>query len=332
MDPFMGGGTSIIEGLGLGRKMVGVDINALAHFVTEVRTTPLTDSDKLAIRKWAASAARNARRECEPIPTVVKNMPPAVCNFVSGLLKKSDRLKGKRRRTFARCVLLRLGQWALDGREESSLRRATLIERLPALTELMLGGMDEFVTKCGDVGLTKRDILRSRRLIFGSSVGIDRNPLFSRGKIKPSLVFTSPPYPQVHVLYHRWQYRGRRETAAPYWIAQVDDGYFESHYTGGSRSPSGERKYFQMITDVFKSVHGLLRPDALVVQLLGFADAASQLPMYLAAMKDAGYSYCKPPENVAALLRRSVPNRKWYARVQESTIAPSEYLLVHRPG
>src|SRR5262245_18223421 len=45
LDPFMGGGTSIIEALAAGRKVIGVDINALAHFVALVRTTPLSDHD-----------------------------------------------------------------------------------------------------------------------------------------------------------------------------------------------------------------------------------------------------------------------------------------------
>ena len=38
IDPFMGGGTSVIEAIGLGRRAVGSDVNALAHFVTDVRT------------------------------------------------------------------------------------------------------------------------------------------------------------------------------------------------------------------------------------------------------------------------------------------------------
>src|SRR2546425_5884094 len=43
LDPFMGGGTTVIEGLSLGRRVIGTDVNALAHFVSDVRTTPLSD-------------------------------------------------------------------------------------------------------------------------------------------------------------------------------------------------------------------------------------------------------------------------------------------------
>src|SRR5947209_5286090 len=53
LDPFMGGGTSVIEGLSLGRRVIGVDLNALAHFVATVRTTPLSAGDALALCAWA---------------------------------------------------------------------------------------------------------------------------------------------------------------------------------------------------------------------------------------------------------------------------------------
>lgn len=53
LDPFMGGGTAIVEGLMLGRRMIGADLNSLAHFVTRVRTTPLSQSDEECLRRWA---------------------------------------------------------------------------------------------------------------------------------------------------------------------------------------------------------------------------------------------------------------------------------------
>jgi DNA modification methylase len=38
LDPFMGGGTVIVEALSLGRRAIGVDLNSLAHFVSKVKT------------------------------------------------------------------------------------------------------------------------------------------------------------------------------------------------------------------------------------------------------------------------------------------------------
>jgi hypothetical protein len=45
MDPFMGGETVIVEALASGRSTVGIDINSLAHFITTVKTTPLSQED-----------------------------------------------------------------------------------------------------------------------------------------------------------------------------------------------------------------------------------------------------------------------------------------------
>src|SRR5260370_20191625 len=45
LDPFMGGGTTIVEAIALGRKAIGVDLNSLAHFVSTVKTTPLSNYD-----------------------------------------------------------------------------------------------------------------------------------------------------------------------------------------------------------------------------------------------------------------------------------------------
>jgi DNA modification methylase len=45
LDPFMGGGTAIVEAIALGRKAIGVDLNSLAHFVAMVKTTPLSRYD-----------------------------------------------------------------------------------------------------------------------------------------------------------------------------------------------------------------------------------------------------------------------------------------------
>ena len=50
LDPFMGGGTTVVEGLLLGRKVVGVDLNSLAAFVTRVKSTPLSSKELSYVR------------------------------------------------------------------------------------------------------------------------------------------------------------------------------------------------------------------------------------------------------------------------------------------
>lgn len=329
--PSWGGGTAIIEGLSLGRSMVGVDLNALAHFVASTRTRPLSKNDEECIRQWARSTARSFR-DFRPEPlSRVKNLPLAVRVFTWGALALSERLPFPRQRTFARCVLLRLGQWALDCRDREAPSQRNLAEKIPELTNEMLGGLREFVKLCREAGFRTNEIVSRRILLCRSAVDLHEDPQLRSLAARPSLVFTSPPYPCVHVLYHRWQVRGRKETPAPYWIAQVPDGYYASHYTGGSRTPTGERNYFSMIRSVFSSVRQVMARDGLVVQLVGFADVDSQLPQYLATMVEAGFERWSPSGSVEHCFWRGVPNRKWYAKLQGAVDASSEVLLFHRP-
>jgi hypothetical protein len=333
LDPFMGGGTAIIEGLALGRKMIGLDVNALAHFVTNVRTAPLSARDEVLLRQWALDTARLyggplANRSYD---RRVKNLPPAVEIFLAGSLGLAEQLPLRRQRDFARCVLLRLGQWALDCRDFVAPRRRWLAHKLPQLTDEMINGMQELVGTCREAGIQKHIIRGNRILINRTAVGIEREHCFRESRVRPRLVLTSPPYPSVHVLYHRWQYRGRRETSAPYWIANVADGHHASFYMGGSRTPTGRQRYFEMIEAAFKSIRSVIHRDGLVVQLVGFARLTEQLPRYLEAMQKAGFVETLPVE-VNGRLARRVPNRKWYAKLQSHADASQELLMFHRPA
>ena len=331
LDPFMGGGTGVIEGLSLGRKVVGSDINSLAHFVASVRTRPLSDADADAIRNWAQKAAATLTESdlswTQGLES--RNLPRATEMFMSGALELAEDLL-PRRQDFARGILLRLGQWALDCRDFQAPRRSRLAERLPIYAEEMLRGMNELVESCQESGVAKNQVTSRRLLLHRTAVGLETDPRLEHVRGKPRLVFTSPPYPGVHVLYHRWQYRGRKETDAPYKIANVTDGSGLSYYCGGSRSPTGIRNYFSMIADVFSSVARIMHPEGLVVQIVGFNHVETQLPRYISAMDDAGFQETRLRGPGSHRLRRRVANRKWYAKLKGTVDASNEILLVHR--
>jgi tRNA G10 N-methylase Trm11 len=42
IDPFMGGGTSAVEALAMGRRFLGIDINPLSIVIARAKTTPLS--------------------------------------------------------------------------------------------------------------------------------------------------------------------------------------------------------------------------------------------------------------------------------------------------
>jgi hypothetical protein len=152
-------------------------------------------------------------------------------------------------------------------------------------------------------------------------------------KIRPKLVITSPPYLGVHVLYHRWQVQGRRETPAPFWIANCLDGQGASFYTFGDRKNSRrEELYFGRLLKIFSEIRKLVRKDAFIVQLVGFAEPDEHLPHYIATMSAAGFKEYRWDDYRSNDLWRSVPNRKWYTSLRDQTRQTSEVLLIHRPA
>ena len=54
LDPFVGGGTTLIEAMRTHRQGVGADINELATFVSRVKTNVLNDVDLVVLSRWAA--------------------------------------------------------------------------------------------------------------------------------------------------------------------------------------------------------------------------------------------------------------------------------------
>lgn len=333
LDPFMGGGTTIVEAVAAGRRAVGLDLNPLATFVTAAKTTPLSYDDQLLLEQWAWRAAHGEAdtmiRSTDDLGRL-KNLPEPIIPVLAKALKEATRLPLPRQERFARCVLLRLGQWAVDCKltlpDEAHVQRM-LVE----FAADMLRGLNQFVEAARLEGIPKNKLTGRRTLLQRSSVDAHEDPRLAPYLNQPKLVFTSPPYPGVHVLYHRWQVTGRRETPAPFWLIDREDGRGASYYTLGSRSAFGLTNYFRSLLRIFGSIRRIIHPEGLVVQLVSFADPTTQLPDYLKAMEEAGFDAETPIAANAVELWRRVPNRKWYYRVGASQGETKELLLFHRP-
>jgi hypothetical protein len=176
----MGGGTTIIEGLALGRRLIGIDINSLAHFVTTVRTRPISTQDEDMIRLWAQLVADYAGGlDVAWIQRVrVRNLPEPVGLFMSGALSLTATMP-PRQRAFARCALLRLGQWALDCRDFAAPSRKRLACHLVELVEEMFGGLREFRRASLAANLLDSRLVRNRHLINRDAVGLEEEPIFA---------------------------------------------------------------------------------------------------------------------------------------------------------
>lgn len=297
-DPYMGGGTTVVEALRSGRHVVGCDLNELALFVTRVKTTPLTSAERQAVADWAEKVIPHLSYH-DPAPPLdspgerrlTKNLtiPRArfLKKFIHLALLSSDGLPTLAAREFARCALLRAGQWALNGKRTLTPLPVFRVKARDVLLE-MLRCMD---ATAADL-MPPNDIDR-RWLIHGDAAALPTFEPFASGR-RADLVVTSPPYPKIHILYHRWQVDGRRETPAPYWISQSSDGQGASFYNFADRHEKAIDGYFARSLETLHGIRRIMRPGAHIVQMLAFGNPEMHLPRYLENMKEAGFRERRP--------------------------------------
>jgi hypothetical protein len=331
LDPYMGGGTSVVEGIVAGRDVVGNDLNSLATFITKVKTTALNVEEIAVVGAWAADQVpefgyRTPSESVAPFidSTKTKNLSLVRARFikkaVAAGLSSIAGLPTKNAQDLARCALLRVGQWALDGRGKhttlSDFRR-----KLSSTTDEMLEAIAEFSSR-------SRESSGSATLLNVDAAQIDKAPPFQQSGRRAALVVTSPPYPGVHVLYHRWQVDGRRESPAPYWIAGCNDGQGASFYNFGDRRQSASDNYFRTSLLTLQAIRRVMHPGAYMVQMVAFNRPDEQLPRYIDNMSAAGFEEASAGDG--GRIWRSVPNRKWHATLRGVTHSANEVVLVHR--
>ena len=337
-DPFAGGGTTLVEALVSGRNALGIDISSLATFVCEAKTLVLTDEDLDVFHRWMAflSSVVNMHApatRCDRYADAgyYRNIEGrALWRFrkaIEQCLGSVQELRSKGAQTLARCVVLRTAQWALDARKTrpSIARFRTELQRF---AETMLEAASAFRTQIGG----SSDIQRPRVICINRNIAGAEVEDLVQEVCPPKLILTSPPYPGIHVLYHRWQVDGRREAPAPFWITGQLDGAGASYYTMGDRQYPNLETYFESLETAFRSIARMAGPQTTIVQMVAFSEAEWQLPTYLKVMERCGLREYLPwkLDTVDGRLWRDVPNRKWHARQNSHSPGAREVVLIHR--
>jgi len=239
-------------------------------------------------------------------------------------LASAIRLRKPRLEAFGRCAVLRTAQWALDGTRK-------------------LTSIDEFRTALGEIATQMVQGARELRtavrensrypvtILHRNAAGLEDDERLQEMRA-PRLILTSPPYPGVHVLYHRWQVDGRKEAPLPFMIANRLDGAGSSYYTMGDRKYPELRTYFEKIKATMSSVAALADKRTVIVQMVAFSEPRWQLPRYLETMEEAGLTevFLSTLRNDAdGRLWRSVPSRRWYSQQRGETSSSKEVVLFH---
>lgn len=336
LDPHVGGGTTLVESLALGRHAVGIDISSLAEFVSKVKTEVFSEQDLARLESWGLRISQSINVHK---PSVQLTEYAALGYYkhlehrdrwrlrkaIEQSLSSVKRLKDDRLEAFGRCAVLRTAQWALDGRAKQATIGGFRRQIVDVISD-MIAGARAFRSAVQRYGQPLKIKILNR-----SAAGIENDNALA-DIAAPKLVVTSPPYPGVHVLYHRWQVDGRKEAPLPFMIAGRLDGAGAAYYTMGDRKNPQLQSYFDNIKKTMSSVSSLADADTIVVQMVAFSQPEWQLPRYLETMREAGLD-----ERFLSSLRdekdgrlwRTVPGRKWYCEPRGVTPSSQEVVLFH---
>jgi len=326
----------------LGRRAAGMDVSTLAVFLARTKTTPISVHDKREIAAWFEALEKsNPRRSLDSCDSVdaetsyyLRNLPDEARAFFFWVFEQLADLPTQRQQNFVRLVLLGTGQWGLDCKNSVPKASEFKVEFCRRLREATNQFFD-YASSIATANEMPRGRLTSlRRVINRSSEECGEDGRIPASWLPAKLVLTSPPYPGVHVVYHRWQILGRKETPAPFWLANQRDGAGESYYLLGPRGEDELVTYYTRLKAVFTSVRSLLDKNSIVAQLVAFSDPKWQLKTYLDTMEEAGFieaeADCVTSAKIGGRIWREVPGRKWYANKRGEIPASKEVLLLHK--
>ena len=320
-DPFMGGGTSLIEAVRLNRKVVGIDLNPIATFVAKVKLTKLSKAQIDEIEREAYFISKNlhyklkndqfsnealslinykglGRKEIFNLKTIIKG--------TSLYLKKVKEIKDKKVKNFLKLLILRCLHSTLhDKRPIADFH--VFKQKIRSNSLDMLEGMSSL-----DKYLVNS---RNKFSIYSKSSSKTHKTKELKSK-KVKLIITSPPYPGINISYARWHIHGRRNTTLPYLVLGFPIPENKSIFNFQSPRNRTYDLYFNKLETIFKSVRKICSKDTVVLQLVAFNHENGLFEKYLKTLEDCGFKEKKLkkvrskniPQNFFQTINRM---RKW---------------------
>ncbi len=145
IDPFVGGGTTLVEARLLNRHSIGFDVSSLATFIAKTKTTPLNPKEINEIKKWSYETISNLNCHLfteRPSSWIEKgyqrnistNQTWPTRKIIEQVINEIDYSSFPIKiKNFLRCSVLKTGQWALDNKKEippASQFRIKLLENV----------------------------------------------------------------------------------------------------------------------------------------------------------------------------------------------------------
>ncbi|MCZ6843332.1 MAG: hypothetical protein O7G32_10945 [SAR324 cluster bacterium] len=263
-DPFMGGGTALVEAMLLGLPTEGNDLNPVASLVARERTQPRSSEQAERIKGEAGRIAAQVealRREKNPPRVRQRNLERLAPHYQQHLLAE-------------------LLQWlrlvnALPQIPARETLRAVFSSGVVKYSNRLSDSVGErdpprypkgavtrfFVAKCDE--LLEAQVTLGRRLIAPAQVRLHQEDsllLPSLGWGLFDIIITSPPYPGTYDYYE--QHRLRMD-----WL-ELESESFQSGELGARRE-TRQRRWSHGMKDVMTSLYRVLRPGGSLFLVLG---------------------------------------------------------------
>lgn len=332
LDPFSGGGTTAIESLANGRRVICSDLNSLANFITAAKALPVRKASLDRLHTWFVQSIEKLSKSesIKAIPLLTqmgKEYSPKTHGALLILRNLADSIPHPSARRIALLITLQVGKLCFDCRELPPSPRI-LIRKLEKVYYRATTSIKQYSSECYKWHVYQ-DMSEGLKIYTCSIHDLPKR--LNKHKRKIALVLTSPPYPGTHVLYNRWQIHGRGETSLPYDLLHLRDGRSSSFYTIGDRKEPDNRTYFSEMQRGYYNLRSALGRFTLLAQVISFPDPQRQLTHYRLLMQRAGYEEVFLDEAHRDAIHRRIPNRKWYASNSNDGNTAREYIIIHRP-
>lgn len=244
-DPFMGGGTTLVEGLITGRRSIGVDITPMAYLVSKAKVTPIDPQvldntiHKVFFKINSASRHRkkNASNEVQRFPSYEKIQywfNRKTIKDLSLILSVIDDVVDKDVRLFLRCgfshVLKNCSKWKMLSIKPTRDKTKKIPKAIPTfqhhVKQMIRKNLEFYQALSKDI---RENISKYAQVVLGDCRKI---PCRSR---RASLIVTSPPYVTSHDylrahqlsmfwLYPRIEFNKIRKNLIGYKYLKAHDG------------------------------------------------------------------------------------------------------------
>ena len=257
LDPFCGGGTTLVECQRRGVPSVGIDLNPIACLMARVKTAPRP----LGLKETVAGVIDHARRACDvaipPLPNIDHWFDRPIQHALAALTEGIDRAPAATRdalRVALSSIIVRVS------RQESDTRYAAIKKHVTGsdVSVLFLRAAHRLddVLADRDYPLAQADVFEADTLTFDPS----------RIGQRIGMIITSPPYPNA---YEYWLYHKYRM----YWLG-FDPLAVKAREIGArahffKRNPHTEDDFARQMARTFDLIRKVLVPGGYACFVIG---------------------------------------------------------------